>query len=262
MITDHLHLGRSVRRVAEIVSRTVVIKRTLSRRFGGASLFVSPGAALSFWRPRLEHVDTALLNMALELVHPGDVVWDIGANVGLFAFSAAGLAGPNGRVLAVEPDPWLAKLLRRSCGLPNEHSSRVDVLSVAIAEEAGVCRFNIAERGRAANHLDGAGTTQAGGVRDSILIPTIACDSLLCHFPAPSVVKIDVEGAEHRVMAGASRLLKDIRPRILCEVSPNNVPFVTTVFHGAGYVLYDADSRQQERLPLTHAVWNTLALPG
>lgn len=255
-------MGRSARRVAEIVSRTVVMKRTLSRRFGGASFFVSPGAALSFWRPRLEDVDTALLGMALELVHPGDVVWDIGANVGLFAFSAAGLAGPNGRVLAVEPDPWLVKLLHRSSGLRNEHLAHVDVLSVAVAEDAGVCRFNIAERGRAANYLDGAGTTQAGGVRDSILIPTIACDSLLRHFAAPSVVKIDVEGTEHRVIAGASRLLHEIRPRILCEVSPNNVSFVTTAFHGAGYVLYDADSLQRERPPVTHAVWNTLALPG
>ena len=47
--------------------------------------------------------------MVHEMVRPGDVVWDIGANVGLFAFAAANRAGSSGQVIAVEPDLWLSE---------------------------------------------------------------------------------------------------------------------------------------------------------
>jgi hypothetical protein len=60
------------------------------------------------------NVDEALLRNAIELVRPGDVVWDIGANVGLFSFAAAAPAGSAGKIVSFEADVWLAVLLRRS----------------------------------------------------------------------------------------------------------------------------------------------------
>src|SRR5206468_2992555 len=116
------------RRVAERISRHVVLRRHLPPRVGGAIIYVSPDAALRFWRANLDTVDPSLLNAAWELVHPGDVVWDVGANVGLFSFAAAGLAGDAGLVVAVEPDPFLVGLLRRSARRRRVGHARVEVV--------------------------------------------------------------------------------------------------------------------------------------
>jgi len=72
--------------------------------FGRAPILVSPDSALAYWKPELGSVDPYLLSMVRELVRPGMMVWDIGANVGLFSFAAAALGA---QVLAVEPDIWL-----------------------------------------------------------------------------------------------------------------------------------------------------------
>src|SRR6266850_1933144 len=98
-------LGRPLRRLAERLSRGVVLRRHLPSDFQRLPLYVTPEAGLRHWAD-LSSVDRHLLRMVRELVRPG-VVWDVGANVGLFAFSAAAIAGPSGLVLAIEPDVWL-----------------------------------------------------------------------------------------------------------------------------------------------------------
>ena len=143
----------SVRTLIERLSRHLVVKRRLPARFGRGPLFVSPAAALSYWHVDLGKVDRMLLDIAFEHVHTGDVVWDIGANVGLFTFAAANLSGATGRVLAVEPDIWLANILLRSAGMDENHRLKVDVLPVAVTNAVDLREFNIAMRGRASNHL-------------------------------------------------------------------------------------------------------------
>src|SRR3954463_7048765 len=104
-----------VRRLVEKFSRGRVLKRRLPRDLGGGLLFVSPEAGgLKYWRRDLNATDPELLALAREVVVGGARVWDIGANVGLFAFAAAFLAGPGGSVVAVDADIDNAALLQRS----------------------------------------------------------------------------------------------------------------------------------------------------
>ena len=81
------------------------------------------------------------------------------------------------------------------------------------------------------------------------------------HVPAPQFVKIDVEGAEEAVLRGATRLLSQVRPRLLCEVTGRNSRSVTKLLRDHGYRLYDAEKPSGERQPDEAAAWNTLALP-
>jgi FkbM family methyltransferase len=189
------------------------------------------------------------------------VVWDLGANVGLFSFAAAGLSGPSGRILAIEPDTWLVSLLRRSATANSSRIARVDVLPVAVSDSVDVKRFHIARRGRAANYLDGFGLTDAGGSREEQLVPTVTLDWLLERFPPPAVLKIDVEGAEPCVLRGGRRMLSEARPVVLCEVAAGNENFVTACLRGHGYDLFDACCPLGQRQSLGVAVWNTLAVP-
>src|SRR6266849_8056860 len=103
-----------MRRLLKTISRDVVLRRRLPAEFGKVAILVSPNCALAYWRRNIASVDPYLLSMVRELVRPGMAVWDIGANVGLFTFAAAGLGA---QVLAVEGDTWLANLLHRSVAI-------------------------------------------------------------------------------------------------------------------------------------------------
>jgi len=252
----------NLRLLAERATHHFVMKRRLPASFARVPLFVSTEGGLRYLRLDLAKVDPELLQAAQELVAPGDVVWDVGANVGLFTFAAAARAGPRGNVYAIEPDTWLADLLRRSARLEQPNKARVYVLPVAVSDAVGVSPFNIAKRARSANYLAGCGSTQTGGVRETQCVVTVTLDWILGHFPAPNVLKIDVEGAEGQVLAGASNLLSSTRPRILCEVAKENAGTVSHLLHSFDYVLYDASVGRSKREPLESAAPSTIAYPS
>jgi FkbM family methyltransferase len=252
----------TLRTLLERLSRGRVLRRRLPPELGGRVLLVSPESAMKLWRWDLRQVDPLLFRLAREQVRPGAAVWDVGANVGLFAAAAAHFAGAAGSVLAIEADEWLAALLRRSAAPRLPGQAPIEVLSAAAAGRCGTADFCLANRGRAANHLAAvAGSDQAGGTREVRQVVTVTLDSLLDRRPPPHVVKIDVEGAELECLAGAGELLRRHRPTLICEVSPANAQEVGRLLHDSGYVLYDAEASPPRREPLASPVWNTLAMP-
>src|ERR1700692_3930430 len=99
-----------LRRIAERFSRGRILKRHLPKEFDRRFIYVSPDAALRFWRHDLATVDPALFALVRKVVKPTNRVWDVGANVGLFSFAASAVSGLAGSVLAIEPDPFLTEL--------------------------------------------------------------------------------------------------------------------------------------------------------
>jgi FkbM family methyltransferase len=211
----------------------------------------------------MSRVDPVLYRMCLELVTPGACVWDVGANSGLFSFCASALAGRNGYVLAIEPDIWLAHLIHTSAQLwlqKKYPTAPVSVLCSAASDTQEIKPLQIAERARAANYLkEATGSSQSGGTRNQQFSVTVTLDSLLKFFRPPSVLKIDVETHETRVLSGAGELLRRGRPIVWCEVSPENYKPVFELLSSAGYDLFNAESK--ERLTGGSANWNTLAIP-
>jgi FkbM family methyltransferase len=155
----------------------------------------------------------------------------------------------------------LVDLLRRTESLAHSEAASVTILPAAASDRVGIVTFNIANRARATNHLDGTGSAIAGGTREQQTVVSITLDWLLERTAAPDVVKIDVEGAEEMVLAGATGVLGQARPRILCEVRQDNVDAVTRQLEACGYEIYDAEVEQHRREPIARAVWNTLAVP-
>jgi len=230
------------RNVISHLGKNLVFKRHLPREFGGSPILVSPAAALRYWSRDLNRVDPFLFRMVRELVRANNIVWDIGANVGLFSFAAAQVAS---RVIAVEPDPWLANLLQRSTtlnGLP------VTVVPAAVSDCCGVTTLHVAERSRASNSLHGPGRP--------LTVASVTLDSMLEQYPAPDVLKIDVEGWEHAVLTGAAQVLAQ-GPVIWCEVTKNHEQ-VTRLLTHYGYTLYSA--RTTMRQPIPTAYYDTLAI--
>jgi FkbM family methyltransferase len=248
------------RRLAEQLSRGVVLRRRLPAKFGHLPIYVTPEAGLRYWFA-MSRVDSVLYSMADELVKPGSVVWDVGANVGLFSLCAAAVSGRSGFVLSIEPDLWLAHLITRSCqAIAAYPCSQVAVLCASISDSNSVSRLEIVERARASNHLVGmTGSTEAGGRRRVQPTVSLTLDFLLDYFPAPSVLKIDVETHELSVLKGAARLLNEIRPTIWCEVAHENSAEITELLHIARYKLFGAEIQPH---PTTDRAWfHTLAIP-
>jgi FkbM family methyltransferase len=253
-----------LREIVEKLSRRVVLKRRLPEEFGAAPIYVTPDSALRFWSQNLSKADPTLFKVAKEIVKGGSVVWDIGANVGLFTFAAASLSGKAGKVLAVEPDTFLVDLLRRSNRSflrASRIGAQVDVLPVAVSSRVGIEKLNIAARGRSANFLDGGGSSQTGGIRESQTVITVTLDWLFANHSSPDVLKIDVEGIEARVLRGAGKVLRDVRPIILLEVCEYAAKEITEILEANNYELYDADADLKKRIPIARATWNTLAFP-
>jgi len=249
-----------LRSALERATHRIVISRRLPAQFGKTRIYVSTEGGLRYLLRTMSGVDPALLRLAAEVVRSGHTVWDVGANVGLFSFAAAAVAGPAGSLLAVEPDTALAGLLRRSAAADQGHAP-VQVLPAAVSDEVSVARFHVALRNRATSHLDGYGTAMAGGVRFTNLVPTVTLDWLAARFPAPDVLKIDVEGAELAVLNGAAQLLGHV-PTIICEVAARNAAAVSGLLTARGYTLYDGDRPSSERVPVSMAAPNTLAVAG
>ena len=100
-----------------------------------------------------------------------------------------------------------------------------------------------------------------GGAADIHLVPMFTLDRLLDYFPAPDIIKIDVEGAEVEVLQGGSRMIEDIRPIIICEVARSTRDVITSILHAAGYILYTGLKPKSQWTPLDLASWNTIAFP-
>jgi FkbM family methyltransferase len=160
------------------------------------------------------------LHLTRLLLQPGDVFVDAGANVGLFALVAAAKVGPAGRVVACEPAPAMRAVLERNARLSG--FSWLQAHGVALAERSGCAEFVVFE-GEGSGLSSFRPADLDGGKRQTVPVTTL--DELVRAEEAPrvSLVKIDVEGAEARVMRGAAGLIARARPDILIEVEEEHL---------------------------------------
>jgi FkbM family methyltransferase len=253
----------SFRRAAEVLSSSIRVRRQLPATDGGGFLVASSRVGgLKYLFKRSDQLDPELLRITRLLVDTGNVVWDIGTNVGLFSIAAAARCGPDGSVISIEADLDAVALLNDTCRLRLPNHAVMTVIPVAVGSANGFVKFSIAKRARASNSIQGYGHSQMGGVSEIRVLPCITLDTLLEHFPAPQVLKIDVEGAEKDVLTGATRLLSEIRPLIYCEVANQCAEVVTSMLKKHKYRLWDGAKFSGNFVDeLTLATNNTVAIP-
>lgn len=146
-----------------------------------------------------------------ERVRPGDVVVDIGANVGCIALMAAVLVGEEGLVVAVEPNPDNLRMLYAGIVLNRLHNVRVVPCAAASGSEVVSLSDN-----RSNTHLLRA---RPPGPR-SVYAQTVSLDESLAWLPRLDLVKIDVEGYEVAAFDGFRNLIERHRPALVVEFNP------------------------------------------
>ena len=168
--------------------------------------------------------------VARSLLRAGDTFLDVGANHGSYSLMAAP-AVRGGRVLAFEPQPRLASLLRASFGANRfRHAS---VYEVACADREGEATFYVP---RAMSGIGGLYEGFSGGRdRRRLTVRLRRLDDLLAGetIPGRVVMKLDVEGSELAVLRGAEAFLRDRLPLVLMELNPDSA-------RAAGHTVMDA----------------------
>lgn len=174
---------------------------------------------------------------------------DIGANVGYYTMLLASLVGPEGRVIACEPDPGNAALLRRS--VAENHFQQVRVVEAAVTDVEGSATLHQDAAWHGVHSLARENCVNAGETHVEVATTTV--DALLAAAGlGADFVKIDAQGAEASILRAAGRLLTQPHARVLIELWPFGVarlggtladvilPFLD---HGFGAFTLDA-SRQ------------------
>jgi FkbM family methyltransferase len=143
-----------------------------------------------------------------QFVRPGDLVFDIGAHLGnrTRAFAALGC-----RVVAVEPQPHVARMLRRLVG----GHRRVTVVEAAVAGGPGRVMLAVSERTPTVSSTTGDWRTARARDPDfatvlwdrALEVPATTLDALIAEHGRPAFIKIDVEGAEFAVLQGLSHAI-------------------------------------------------------
>jgi hypothetical protein len=152
----------TLRSVAERLSRGVVFRRNLPARFRGIP-FTPPESGLRIWAPANK----------------------FGPFPVPYGFAAAAVAGIEGKVLAVEADPWLCALLNRTVAANRTREmAAVSVLSSAVSDHMGISSLLTSARARASNHLEtDKGSSEFQEARARVPVATFTLELALDHIP-------------------------------------------------------------------------------
>jgi FkbM family methyltransferase len=198
--------------------------------------------------------ELALMRRFLE---PGGDMVDVGAHVGMYAVAAAVAVRGRGRVLAVEPNPAARRQLEANVAL--NRCDNVVVRDIAVAAGAGDALLHVPETSDPSFSSLGGGRFAEG---DPVRVQTSTLDrEVEAAGLSPAFVKIDVEGAELDVLAGAETTLRG-RPVLLVEVGDATARAVERQLLAHGYDAYEVRRSGVRRgLDAAHGFFNALFVP-
>ena len=159
------------------------------------------------------HDERHVVTKLLKIIQPGDICWDIGANIGFYTCLLASQVEDAGEVIAFEP-------ALRTCGYLHENVSlnrfmNVTVVNKGLSDKIEQRHLYYAEAGLAEGT---ASLKYANGRRASERVTLDTIDNLTRELPVPDFIKIDVEGYQLEVLRGGERCLKTHAPLLMAEL--------------------------------------------
>lgn len=178
---------------------------------------------------------------------------DIGANIGLYSVLCAKLT--SGRVLAVEPTDNALRLLRENIE-SNGVNDRVTIVEGVVSDQGGVITLNFVNGQEEYSSIGEIKHPSIGGaVSSQKEVASITLDELVERSKIdPGFIKVDVEGAEQRVLNGGLKTLREARPILMSEFSPQllreNGVIPDSILHSLRDLGYRLIDPCMPRLPL------------
>jgi FkbM family methyltransferase len=242
-------------------------RRTFVARRQGLRWKLEPGCAV---QRRLLYVGAFDVHDSRELLRPigpGSVFFDVGSYFGYYSLLAA---RAGARVFAFEPVVANYELLLENLAL-NPCGASVFAQRCAVSDVAGTVSFDVPSAGNR-----GTGRISSGGTGASLVTETVAAVTLDAFVADHGIerldaIKVDVEGAERKVLAGGRQTLAHFRPVMLIEINPpclarfgSGETEVLTLVREIGYTLWRANSTGLvpfEGIGADEAYANVLCLP-
>jgi len=190
-----------------------------------------PITSILSWRG-IDAYERSTIKLFIKLLRYSDSVFDIGANIGIYALIAA-IDNPNRNVYAFEPVPRVFDYLKKNVEINRLHNLQID--SSAITNYDGNISIYIPPQDIpvSASTLQGfRNTSEVITVRALTLDTFIAVNNI----SRVDLIKIDTEATEHRVIEGAKTILKRDEPIIICEVLKGRTElFLHSIMDRLGY---------------------------
>jgi FkbM family methyltransferase len=166
---------------------------------------------LGTYEPELQQAIT-------EMVLPGMVAYDLGANIGYISLLLARAVGSTGQVLAFEALPANIERLRTNIVLNNLEDT-VTIIPKAVSNSSESVHFLVGPSGGTGKAAGSAGRQELL-YAESITVQGVALDALVYDdgYPAPDIVKMDIEGGEVLALPGMRRVLTQAKPSMLMEL--------------------------------------------
>ncbi|CAM8663344.1 MULTISPECIES: FkbM family methyltransferase [Sphingomonadales] len=164
--------------------------------------------ATGYYKPHLTGVVSSILQPAM-------YVLDVGAGAGQFAVRAARKVGPAGRVVALEPHPGSLRSLLAN--ILTHTPNNVDALPFGAADGDGF--LTLIDEDSASTSRDVVHSDLTSG-DNSMVVYARTIDSLIPIDKRVDVIKIDLDGFDHRALHGASKTLSRCRPHLLAAYAP------------------------------------------
>jgi FkbM family methyltransferase len=195
-----------------------------------------------------ERITTELFRQSIK---QGDVVVDLGANIGYFALLASRLIGNEGKVYSFEPEPNNYNLMVKNIEL-NDYKNIVSE-QMAVSNINGISKFYIANAEVGAHtlrehHANSYFMSNEGG--DYINTPTITLDEYFRNKKLPDFIKMDIEGAEMLALMGMDKIIqtnKDLKiisefyPSAMREMGCSPIDFLRTLKNKYGFSIMAID---------------------
>lgn len=172
----------------------------------------------------VSRVEPQVEDALLTLLSPGDVFYDVGANIGWYTMLAARAVGPAGRVVAFEPSLHNAALLQQNVAT-NGLADMTTIVPAAATDQSGWAQFldGGSLEGRLSKddcEAQARRRAQRKAPTRSSFVPVLTLDAWIAETeqPPPSLLKIDVEGAEVGVLRGMAETLRTGKPTLIIEL--------------------------------------------
>lgn len=165
-----------------------------------------PWMALGLYEPEVAQ-------LIYHSLKPGDVFYDIGANAGYFTLIAAKAVGSTGKVIAFDPVPKNVETVNEQIKL-NKLQDRASIEPLAISNFNGPVELLIPSRNANAHLADVEAPHVANSGGTIVDVTCVSLDHYISQHIRPTLIKMDIEGAEVKALKGATQLLAGLNPPI------------------------------------------------